>query len=174
MHYVNEGPHKDRSTKVCVCVCVCLNWCHIDTDLCLVEQIKLSPHACTCFSMVKCVYFECVCVSVDCVWQRERVASWFLGQTLSFCACHILLSVAHTPSSIPHIPSPPTTSILALINSISQNGIRFITPHRTQRRETPHPHTHTAVSGTLPHLKLNFPRNLAKLSNILYTRPYVI
>lgn len=25
MHYVNEGPHKDTSTKSCVCVCACLS-----------------------------------------------------------------------------------------------------------------------------------------------------
>lgn len=97
-----------------------------------------------------------------CVRARtHNMASRFPGQTLSFCACHILLSVAHTPSLIPHIPLSPPTSIQTLINRISQNGIRFITPRHTQRREntTTSAYTHTLTQQFLVYcqfLKLNF------------------
>ncbi len=109
------------------------------------------------------LYSVCVCV------RTRDTASRFLGQTPSFCACHILLSVAHTPSLIPRIPLSPRTSVQTLINSISQNGIRFITPHHTQRREntttSAHAHTNTAVSGMVPNLRLKF---LYRLYNILF------
>jgi len=28
MQCVNQGPHNDRSTGICVCVCVCVCVCH--------------------------------------------------------------------------------------------------------------------------------------------------
>lgn len=44
-------------------VCVLKMEPHIDIDLCLVEQIKLSPHACTHSSTAECTYV-CVCARV--------------------------------------------------------------------------------------------------------------
>lgn len=134
--------------SVRVCVWVCLKNRATDIDLCLVEQIKLFPHACTHFSMAECAsvcsehvfvwgLFVCVCV--------HDMASWFLGQTASFCACHILLSVADTASLIPCIHLSPPTSIQTLINGISENGIWFITPDytHTQEKEDTTNSTHT-------------------------------
>lgn len=93
--FVLSSPsQKAQLIEIVMCVCDL----KIQSDLCLVEQIKLSP-----LCSYTYISILLVCVSEDCLFARN-MTSPFLGQTLSFCACHIVLSVAHTPPLILHIP----------------------------------------------------------------------
>lgn len=140
------------SVRVCVCGCVskiepqtliCVWWNRSNCSLMLVPTFPWQSVRVCVLNMSLCEDYLFVCACV------HDMASWFLGQTASFCACHILLSVADTASLIPCIHLSPPTSIQTLINGISENGIWFITPDYTHTRKggynQRYPHTQTQL-----------------------------
>ncbi len=150
---------------VCVCVCVCL--C-VFVCVC-VSKIEPRRHwfvfggtyqiVLSCLyplfhgRLWICVFWACLCLCVRilcvCVWvcvYTHNMASCFPGQTLSFCACHILLSVAHTPFlNSPHSLVASNVNPDAHKQHLSKWHPIHYTPLHTKKGEYNHlrPHTQT-------------------------------
>lgn len=160
---------------VCVCVWVCLKNRATDIDLCLVEQIKLFPHACTHFSMAECAsvcsehvfvwgLFVCVCV-------RARHGILIPGPNrvilrLSYsvkCSWHCFLNSLH---SLVASDVNPDTHKRHLRKWHLIHYTRLHTHKKRRIQPTLPAHTNTAISGVVP--KLNFSYNCPVYYNILF------